>query len=240
MVLLALLLVVGAVLAVAVAAAPALADVSGDPPDYVLEEGGLVVIDGDLATDCPSFAGGVESGFLFGGVDPEQAQSVLELCRQAGLLPSGGSAPVSPTPQPPNDAETSSDLAASSGDAPPYPGFPDPEDPPVVENGGIRVGYDIFTDCRSDYRVLGEENARACDEAGLTPLNYPGDDGPFLETPGAVPETGGPAPALLGAGALASTAGLLLVRRYTPSLPGGLRRSRPVGRDGRNWGAGGR
>lgn len=72
---------------VAVAAAPAPADVTGgDPPDYVLEEDGTVVIDGDLATDCRSFAGGVPPA----DADPdlEQAQRVLEQCEQAGLLPS--------------------------------------------------------------------------------------------------------------------------------------------------------
>jgi len=82
-----------AVLLAAVTAAPALADVTGgDPPDYVLEEDGTVVIDGDLATDCPSFAEFVPSAD--GDPDLEQAESVLEQCEEAGLLPpSGGTTP---------------------------------------------------------------------------------------------------------------------------------------------------
>ena len=45
------------VMAMAAVAAPALAQTSGgDPPDYALEEDGTVVIDGDGATDCRSFA----------------------------------------------------------------------------------------------------------------------------------------------------------------------------------------
>lgn len=86
----------------AVAAEPALADVVGaDLPDFALEEDGTVVIDGDLATDCPSFAVGLEEGYESRG-DPEQAQSVLEQCRRGGFLPSGGSAPVSRTPHSPS------------------------------------------------------------------------------------------------------------------------------------------
>lgn len=133
-------------------------------------------------------------------------------------------ATAAPVSAQPSGSEASSDLAASSGDAPPYPGFPDPEDPIVVENGGIRSGFDIFVDCRSDYRVLGEEQSRACYEAGYTPLNYPGPDaeGPFPAypspdgaavpaSPTELPDTGGAAaPALLGAGALLAILGLLI------------------------------
>lgn len=80
------------VMAVAVAAAPALAQTSGNLPDYVLEEDGTVVIDGDFATDCPSFALALEEGYELAG-NPERAQAVLEQCEEAGLLPSGGTIP---------------------------------------------------------------------------------------------------------------------------------------------------
>lgn len=96
--------------AVAVAAAPALADITeGDPPDYVLKEDGTVVIDGDLATDCPSFAEFVPSAD--GDPDLEQAQSVLEQCEEAGLLDSGGGTPsASPS------ASASSEVSAVDGE----------------------------------------------------------------------------------------------------------------------------
>ena len=93
---LASVVVVGLVLggcAVAVASAPALADITGgDPPDYVLEEDGTVLIDGDLATDCRSFAGGPVPS-ADGDPDLEQARSVLEQCEEAGLLEPGGGTP---------------------------------------------------------------------------------------------------------------------------------------------------
>ena len=51
------------VMAMAAVAAPALAQTSGgDPPGYALEEDGTVVIDGDGATDCRSFASFLEQG----------------------------------------------------------------------------------------------------------------------------------------------------------------------------------
>jgi hypothetical protein len=95
MMLLAVLL--AGTLFVAAAAGPALAQTSGNPPDYVLGEDGTVVIDGDVATDCPSFASALEEGYELAG-NPEQAQAVLEQCRQAGLLPSDASAPAPPAP----------------------------------------------------------------------------------------------------------------------------------------------
>ena len=79
---------------VAVAAAPALADVTGgDPPDYVLEEDGTVVIDGDLATDCRSFASSVPRAN--DAPDLEQARRVLVQCEEAGLLSSKSTTPGS-------------------------------------------------------------------------------------------------------------------------------------------------
>jgi hypothetical protein len=76
---------------VAVASEPALADVSGeDPPDYVLEEDGTVLIDGDLATDCTSFASSLEQGYFESGDISPGAQRMLDQCERAGLLPSEG------------------------------------------------------------------------------------------------------------------------------------------------------
>ena len=83
---------------VAVATAPALAQVSGgNPPDYVLEEDGTVVIDGDVGTDCASFALALEQGYELAG-NPERAQAVLEQCEEAGLLPSESTAPNASVP----------------------------------------------------------------------------------------------------------------------------------------------
>lgn len=134
MVLLALLLVVGAVLAAAVLAAPALAQVAvegggdtQDPiPDFVFEEDGVfgedgasVVIDGDVVTDCRSFAG----EFAGGGVptadadsDLGQARRVLEQCEEAGLLDSGGSAPPS-SPDPATADATATATATATAEA---------------------------------------------------------------------------------------------------------------------------
>ncbi len=68
------------------------ASTGGDPPDYVLEEDGTVLIDGDLATDCRSFAGGPVPP-ADGDPDLDQARSVVEQCEKAGLLPSESAAP---------------------------------------------------------------------------------------------------------------------------------------------------
>lgn len=61
-----------------------------DPPDYVLEEDGTVIVDGDVVTECSSFSINREEG-LFGGFgDQELAQRVLEQCVRSGLSSSGG------------------------------------------------------------------------------------------------------------------------------------------------------
>lgn len=94
------------IMVVAVVAAPAPADVSGgDPPDYVLEEDGTVVIDGDVATDCRSFAGFQPSAD--GDPNREQARRVLEQCEEAGLLPPGSTTP---------SASASSEVSAADGE----------------------------------------------------------------------------------------------------------------------------
>ena len=164
MVLLALFLV-GSVLAAAVAARPVLAQTEGGvppdyvppevvleedgtPPDFLLDEdAGVVIIDGDGATDCPSFAAALEEGFL--GGNRGQARSVLEQCRRADFLPSGGSAPVSPTPQPPSapvPAQTTGGASAASSavGANPSQGSEAVE---VTEDGSVRIGHDVFLDC---------------------------------------------------------------------------------------------
>lgn len=80
-------------LAAALAASPALAQTAAlpgaegeNPPDYVLQENGTVVIDGDGATDCPSFAAFLEQGYFESGDVSPGAQRVLDRCEQAGLL----------------------------------------------------------------------------------------------------------------------------------------------------------
>jgi hypothetical protein len=107
-------------MAMAVAAAPALAQTSGGFPDYVLEEDGTVVIDGDGATDCPSFAAFLEQGDLEppAGNPSQQAQRVLEQCGEAGLLPSGGTTPIAP-------ASSGASAADGEGGGLPDTGGPD-------------------------------------------------------------------------------------------------------------------
>ena len=60
-----------------------------DPPRYAFRENGTVVIDGDVLTDCSSFASSLDREEGFRG-DEEQARSVLERCEEAGLLPPEG------------------------------------------------------------------------------------------------------------------------------------------------------
>lgn len=75
---------------VTVTVTPALAQTSGNAPDYVLKEEGTVIIDGDGATDCTSFAFFLEQGtFESGNISPG-AQRVLEQCEEAGFLNSEG------------------------------------------------------------------------------------------------------------------------------------------------------
>lgn len=97
------------IISVAVTVTPALAQTTDrDPPDYVFEKDGTVVIDGDVATDCPSFATFVPNADR--DPDLEQAQSVLEQCEEAGLLGSRDS-----TPSTPPSASASSGVSAVDG-----------------------------------------------------------------------------------------------------------------------------
>lgn len=61
------------------------ADPGLEPPSFVLEEDGTVIIDGDVPTDCRSFASFREQGYFQNG-DEEQAQDVLRQCEERGLL----------------------------------------------------------------------------------------------------------------------------------------------------------
>ena len=193
MVLLASFLV-GSVLAAAVAARPAPAQPAGGgvPPDYVPPE---VVLEEDGTP--PDFLLDEDAGVIIDGDGVTDCRSFAAALEEGFLGGNRGQA------QSVLEQCRRGGFLPSGGSAP---------ENPVVENGEIRIGYDVFIGCRSDYRALGEEYARACDEAGFTPLNYPGDDGPFPETPGALPDTGGAAPVLLGTGALLATAGFLIRR----------------------------
>ena len=59
-----------------------------DSPEYAFREDGTVVIDGDVSTDCSSFARAfkLEDNLQR---NLRQARSVLEQCEEAGLLDSG-------------------------------------------------------------------------------------------------------------------------------------------------------
>lgn len=75
------------------AADSALAQTSGGFPDYVLEEDGTVRIDGDVTTDCFSFATALERGYYESGNLSAGARRVLDQCEEAGLLDTGGGTP---------------------------------------------------------------------------------------------------------------------------------------------------
>lgn len=100
-----------------------------NPQDYVLREDGRVVIGGDVATDCPSFASSLEQGYALAG-NPEQARSVLDQCKQAGLLPSGGAPSVSAPQQPPTTQAT--------------PQTPTPQTPPTRAGLPATGGPDLL------------------------------------------------------------------------------------------------
>ena len=83
------LLAVASILAVGLAtlvAAPAPAQVSGDFPKYAFEQDGTVVIDGDMAVDCRSFASFLGEGYFESGDISPGARPMLEKCEEAGLL----------------------------------------------------------------------------------------------------------------------------------------------------------
>ena len=218
------------VMAIAVLAAPALADVTGvDPPDYVLEEDGTVVIDGDLATDCPSLAESVPNAD--GDPDLGQARSVLKQCEEAGFLEPGEGTKSAPAQGGEIWLPDASTAPRDEGSL--YRGAYE-----VTEDGALIYGGDAVYQCEAlvslgapakpgdedvteDGAVmepLTREAVELCAEAGFPPA------GAVLEAPaspvasagpdGALPETGGPSlpvPLLAAAAALLAT-GLLALR----------------------------
>lgn len=223
-----------AVMAMAVVAAPALAQTSGgDPPDYVLEEDGTVVIDGDGGTDCRSFASFLEQGYFEPqpGDPSQQAQSILEQCDEAGFLESGEGTKSAPAQGGEIWLPDASTAPRDEGSL--YRGAYE-----VTEDGALIYGGDVVYQCEAlvslgapakpgdedvteDGAVvepLTREAVELCAEAGFLPA------GAVLEAPaspvasagpdGALPETGGPSlpvPLLAAAAALLAT-GLLALR----------------------------
>ena len=59
------------------------------PASVVVSDDGQVTIDGDIGTNCRSFAISVEDGY-FQRLTPEQKQNVLDRCKKLGFLPSEG------------------------------------------------------------------------------------------------------------------------------------------------------
>lgn len=126
-----------------------------DTADYALTDDGTVLVDGDSAMDCRTFAISYEQGYDRTG-DPEQAQAVLEQCEQRGLLPSGEeAAPVDSVPaqeqqyqQPAPEAQGA--IAQPYGEAPP------PALPYYVYNGDgtVTIDSDTGTSCRDFLRSL--------------------------------------------------------------------------------------
>ena len=69
--------------------APALAGLAENvptPPAYVLEEDGTVIKDGDVATDCRSFALYLKDDNYNHLGDLKQARNVLQQCKERGFL----------------------------------------------------------------------------------------------------------------------------------------------------------
>lgn len=60
-----------------------------NPPNFVLEEDGTVIVDGDQVTNCRSFIIGFEQGGYDSGLRYLEAQKVIEKCEELGLS-SGG------------------------------------------------------------------------------------------------------------------------------------------------------
>ena len=106
----------------AAVAAPATADTSGGFPDYVLLKDGTVLIDGDGATDCRSFALFLEDGYFESGDISAGAQRVLEQCVEAGLL----------DPELAVAAGASPEVAAANGNDGGLPGTGGPELPALL------------------------------------------------------------------------------------------------------------
>lgn len=110
-------------------------------------------------------------------------------------------------------------------------GGPPPPEYQVTEGGDLIIGGDVQIAC-DDLLLLAEEQAgqerllaeyiEICTEAGFPPQSPDSgasaspDASASPSAPaagGTLPETGGPAPVLLGLGAVAATCGLLLARR---------------------------
>jgi len=83
-------------------------------------EAGTVVIDGDVSTNCRSFALMVQQWWYAFADDPEQRDSALRQCREAGLLPAGA-------PGAGADDGTDGGAATAPGDV-----LPDSGGPPLV------------------------------------------------------------------------------------------------------------
>lgn len=73
------------VMAMAAVAAPALAQTSGNFPDYALEGDGTVVIDGDMGMDCRSFASFLEQGYFESEDISPGARRVLDRCEERSV-----------------------------------------------------------------------------------------------------------------------------------------------------------
>lgn len=67
-----------------------------DPVDFVLLEGGMIIVDGDTNTHCRWFASDLEQGF-HRNLDQGLARRVLEQCEQAGLSTSSAQATLPDT-----------------------------------------------------------------------------------------------------------------------------------------------
>ncbi len=114
-------LIVAAMVA-ALAASPALAqtaDLPGggsEPPPKYAFDGETVIIEGDAATTCSSFAAFLDQGYFESGDPSTGARRVLEQCEDAGLLAPGAVTTSGASPSGSVDASTSPGAAAADGE----------------------------------------------------------------------------------------------------------------------------
>ena len=97
-------------------AVPSGEPLSPDLPDYFLEEDGTVIIEGDTAFDCRSFALSREDGYFQSG-NQKQALSMLQQCEKGGFLEQGDLQELPETVDPSEAEQALPDTGGPSGAA---------------------------------------------------------------------------------------------------------------------------
>ena len=186
-----------------------------DPPDFVFQEDGTVLVDGDVVIDCLSFATYMPSAD--GDPDLEQAQSVLEQCEQGGFLSSddGGDDVTQPETSTRGDLDCGDFASQAEAQA---VLVADPSDPNGLDADNDGVACESTTSVASGTQF--EDNTGFIDGGGS---EAGGDDGAAVNQPAAqttttpLPDTGGlPLMPLVGASLLVlGLAGYAIKRRVS-------------------------